>query len=116
MFCRKCCVLFLFAANVLTYLLLPTIFTTGSKAEDLNIAPATKAAPKPLYRDPVHDGAADPALIWNHGEKKWMMFYTNRRADLPNPDPKDVAWVHGTQIGIAESSDCLLYTSDAADE
>ena len=102
---RRCSLLFLFAANVLTYLLLPTIFTTGSKAEDLNIAPSTKAAPKPLYRDPVHDGAADPALIWNHGEKKWMMFYTNRRADLPNPDPKDVAWVHGTQIGIAESSD-----------
>lgn len=102
---RRCSLLFLFAANVLTYLLLPTIFTTGSKAEDTNMAPAAKPAPKPLYRDPVHDGAADPSLIWNHGEKKWMMFYTNRRADLPNPNPKDVAWVHGTQIGIAESSD-----------
>ena len=105
MFCRKCYVLFLFAAIVVTYLLLPTILTTASKAEDMNITTAAKPAPKPLYRDPIHDGAADPSLIWNRAQKKWMMFYTNRRADLPNPDPKDVAWVHGTQIGIAESSD-----------
>ena len=105
MFCRKCYVLFLFAAIVVTYLLLPTILTTASKAEDMNITTAAKPAPKPLYRDPIHDGAADPSLIWNRAQKKWMMFYTNRRADLPNPDPKDVAWVHGTQIGIAESKD-----------
>ncbi len=65
--------------------------------------PAGKTAPKPLYRDPVHDGAADPVLIWNRAEKKWFMFYTNRRADLA--DSSGVAWVHGTRIGIAESSD-----------
>ena len=31
--------------------------------------PAIIAAstPAPLYRDPVFDGAADPALIWNRG-------------------------------------------------
>jgi len=63
------------------------------------------SAPKPLYRDPVHDGAADPSLIWDRGGKRWLMFYTNRRADLAGADPKDVAWVHGTQIGIAESKD-----------
>jgi hypothetical protein len=64
-----------------------------------------KAAPKPLFRDPIHDGAADPSLIWNRATRKWMMFYTNRRADLHAADPKDVAWVHGTRIGIAESRD-----------
>jgi hypothetical protein len=74
-------------------------------ADDLNTAKSDKEAPKPLYRDPIHDGAADPSLIWNRAEKKWMMFYTNRRADLSSSDPKDVAWVHGTQIGIAESKD-----------
>jgi hypothetical protein len=63
-----------------------------------------KPAPKPLYRDPVHDGAADPSLIWNRAKHKWMMFYTNRRADMSSP-PHDVAWIHGTQIGVAESSD-----------
>ncbi len=26
-----------------------------------------RSAPKPLYRDPVHDGAADPSLIWDRG-------------------------------------------------
>jgi hypothetical protein len=62
-------------------------------------------APKPLYRDPVHDGAADPSVVWNRAEKKWMMFYTSRRADLTMADPNDVAWVHGTSIGIAESTD-----------
>jgi hypothetical protein len=62
-------------------------------------------APKPLFRDPVHDGAADPTLIWNRAKSEWWMFYTNRRADLAAADPKDVAWVHQTRIGIAVSRD-----------
>lgn len=59
-------------------------------------------APKPLFRDPVYDGAADPVVIWNRAEKKWFMFYTNRRAKLTNSVGVD--WVHGTRIGIAEST------------
>ena len=62
-----------------------------------------KPAPKPLYRDPVYDGAADPVIIWNKQEKKWFMFYTNRRAKAEGLD--GVTWVHGTRIGIAESTD-----------
>lgn len=62
-----------------------------------------KIAEKPLFRDPVYDGAADPVLCWNPREKKWFMFYTNRRANMP--DAVGVNWVHGTAIGIAESSD-----------
>jgi hypothetical protein len=65
--------------------------------------PQTKIAAKPLFRDPVFDGAADPSVIWNRKEKKWFMFYTNRRANAKNPD--GVSWVHGTRIGIAESAD-----------
>ncbi len=60
-------------------------------------------APKPLYRDPVFDGAADPVVIWNRAERKWFMFYTNRRANQPGL--RGVSWVHGTRIGIAESVD-----------
>jgi hypothetical protein len=63
-----------------------------------------KLAPKPLFRDPVYDGAADPTSIWNRAEKKWFMFYTNRRANLTN-GVDGVSWVHGTKIGIAQSSD-----------
>ena len=62
-----------------------------------------KPAPKPLYRDPIHDGAADPSFIQDRASGHWLMFYTNRRADLP--PAHDVQWVHGTHIGIAESSD-----------
>jgi len=62
-----------------------------------------RIASKPLFRDPVYDGAADPVLCWNHTEKKWFMLYTNRRANVPNTP--GVTWVHGTPIGIAESSD-----------
>ena len=62
-----------------------------------------KVAAKPLFRDPVFDGAADPTVIWNRTEKKWFMFYTNRRAK--DTTIGGVAWVHGTKIGIAESSD-----------
>jgi len=67
--------------------------------------PAGNLARKPLYRDPVHDGAADPTIIWNRGKREWWMFYTNRRADVTGLDPKDVSWVHGTRIGIAVSRD-----------
>ena len=62
-----------------------------------------KVAPKPLFRDPVYDGAADPSLCWNRDERKWFMLYTNRRANVPNLP--GVSWVHGARIGIAESSD-----------
>lgn len=61
-----------------------------------------KAAPKPLYDDPVYHGAADPVIVYNKAVKKWWMFYTNRRASIQD---STVAWVHGTRIGIAESMD-----------
>jgi predicted GH43/DUF377 family glycosyl hydrolase len=66
-------------------------------------AQPAQPAPKPLYADPVHDGAADPVIIWNKAEKKWWMFYTARRANID--DTTGVKWVHGTRIGIAESKD-----------
>jgi GH43 family beta-xylosidase len=62
-----------------------------------------KAAAKPLFRDPVHDGAADPSVVYTGSFGRWYMFYTNRRANYP--DGKGVEWVHGTRIGIAESVD-----------
>jgi beta-xylosidase len=61
------------------------------------------AAPKPLYVDPVFDGAADPVIVWNKAGKTWYMLYTNRRATMQ--DTTGVKWVHGTRIGIAESKD-----------
>jgi hypothetical protein len=62
-------------------------------------------APKPLFRDPVHDGAADPSTVYDRKSGEWVIFYTNRRADLPLTDAKDVRWVHGTHIGMARSRD-----------
>ncbi|MDP3406255.1 MAG: glycoside hydrolase family 43 [Brevundimonas sp.] len=58
-----------------------------------------------LYRDPVHDGAADASIVAEPGTGRWLMFYTNRRADLTGPDDRDVSWVHGTRIGVAASTD-----------
>jgi len=60
-------------------------------------------ARKPLFRDPVYDGAADPVLVWNPRRERWWMLYTNRRATAAGLD--GVSWVHGTRIGIAESAD-----------
>lgn len=60
-------------------------------------------AAKPLFRDPVFDGAADPVVSWNPMAKRFWMFYTNRRANVPGLS--GVAWVHKTRIGIAESPD-----------
>jgi GH43 family beta-xylosidase len=67
------------------------------------VADRGQVAAKPLFRDPVFDGAADPVLVRNAALGRWWMFYTNRRATatgLPG-----VSWVHGTKIGIAESAD-----------
>ena len=66
-------------------------------------APAGKLAAKPLFRDPVYDGAADPVLVWDRARSRWLMFYTNRRASAANLP--GVTWVHGTRIGVAESLD-----------
>lgn len=65
-------------------------------------------ADKPLFRDPIYDGAADPVIIWNAPEKKWFMFYTNRRANVEGLD--GVTWVHGTRIGIAVSTNGAKWT------
>lgn len=64
---------------------------------------ANTPAPKPVYADPIYDGAADPVVIWNKQKKRWYMLYTNRRATFS--DTSGVRWVHGTRIGIAESKD-----------
>jgi hypothetical protein len=69
--------------------------------------PLTPSAP--LFRDPVYDGAADPSLIWNDGERAWWVFYTNCRANAA--DAQDgVRWCHGTDIGIASSPDGRTWT------
>jgi|WetSurMetagenome_2_1015567.scaffolds.fasta_scaffold00006_135 sucrose-6-phosphate hydrolase SacC (GH32 family) len=81
----------------LLLLILAPATVTSQKKGDLKIAS------KPLFHDPVFDGAADPTVIWNREEKKWFMFYTNRCASKQGLD--GVKWVHGTRIGIAESSD-----------
>ncbi len=67
------------------------------------VADAGQVAAKPLFRDPVFDGAADPVVIWNGARQRWWMFYTNRRANVPGVPA--VEWVHGSRIGIAESAD-----------
>lgn len=59
-------------------------------------------APAPMFRDPITDGAADPALIYNPLVKQWWMFYTQRRA---NTEAANVAYCYGNPIGVAMSSD-----------
>jgi hypothetical protein len=66
-------------------------------------APAGKIAPRPLYRDPPFDAPTDPVLCFNAEQKKWFMYYTARRATATNAP--GVTWVHGSNIGMAESSD-----------
>ncbi|ACT01664.1 glycosyl hydrolase [Paenibacillus sp. JDR-2] len=56
----------------------------------------------PLFRDPIHDGAADPTVIWNHDEQCWWLAYTNRRA---NVDAQAVSWCYGLDIGLASTPD-----------
>ncbi len=62
-------------------------------------------APAPLFDDETWHGASDPFVIWNPVRGLWFMYYTQRRATLP--DPHGVDWVHGSAIGIATSKDGL---------
>ena len=66
--------------GLLTVVILPII------SQQVCAQPESKVANKPLYHDPVYDGAADPVVIWNQQEKKWFMFYTNRRANIDDAD------------------------------
>ena len=56
----------------------------------------------PLYRDPMFDGAADPVVVFHRERGEWWMFYTARRASDAGPG---FAWVHGSDIGVAVSTD-----------
>jgi hypothetical protein len=86
--------------------------TSASPGKAAVVAPPAPApdilAPKPLFRDPVFDGAADPTIIYSAADKKWYMFYTVRRANVPGLN--GVAWVHGSPIGIATSPDGANWT------
>lgn len=62
-----------------------------------------KNIPAPLFRCPIYDGAADPAIQWNSERNEWWIFYTQRRANIPNLP--GVSYCYGTKIGIAASSD-----------
>lgn len=69
-------------------------------------------APAPLYDDPIWHGASDPVVVWmpgkgDSGAGEWWLYYTQRRATLP--DPRGVEWVHGSAIGIARSPDGLAW-------
>ncbi len=75
----------------------------GSPEFGAPVADRGLIAAKPLFRDPVFDGAADPVLVRNPARGSWWMFYTNRRATVSGLP--GVAWVHGTRVGIAESTD-----------
>lgn len=76
---------------------------TGSSIPEFGQGGApTEAAPAPLFRDPIFDGAADPVVIWRRQDHCWWMLYTQRRA---NVDAPGVAWVHGSDIGVARSFD-----------
>lgn len=72
------------------------------QAEDKQTFDLAKA-PTPLFRDPIWDGAADPAPVWNDQAMEWWVYYTQRRATLqPN---EGVQFCHGSAIGIAASKD-----------
>lgn len=86
----------------LFYITLSSVVLMSSCGISPDISNQSQLASKPLFRDPVYDGAADPVLCWNKSEQKWFMFYTNRRANVPGL--AGVSWVHGTHIGIAEST------------
>ena len=62
-----------------------------------------KLADRPLYIDPVYNGSTDPMVCYNKKAKKWYMYYTSRRSNVPGLN--GIESVHGSPIGIATSKD-----------
>jgi len=89
--------------HLILFCALSALTLTGCKTSGPPDPNGGWVADKPLYRDPVYDGAADPTIVWNPLVKKWWMYYTDRRANVAGLT--GVTWVHGTPIGIAESAD-----------
>jgi len=91
------------------------LLVVAFSAQSLRAQPASvpplidvSRAPAPLFDDPIFHGATDPFVIWNPVKNLYFMYYTQRRATLPNP--KGVDWVHGSAIGIATSPDGLTWS------
>ncbi|MCL5281291.1 MAG: glycosyl hydrolase [Planctomycetes bacterium] len=78
-------------------------FAIAGAASAPAISSRGKRVPRPLYRDPPFDAPTDPVLCFNAEQGKWFMYYTARRATAPNTP--GVTWIHGSNIGVAESSD-----------
>jgi hypothetical protein len=87
---------------------LASLLMVAAASVQAQVPLAIAPAPKPLFRDPVFDGAADPSIIYDAAGRKWLMFYTNRRANVPGLG--NTSWVHGTPIGVAESPDGARWT------
>src|SRR3954468_10795466 len=93
------------AMRVLGAVLFATIWFVagGAGVRGVEATAGGKVVSKPLYRDPPFDAPTDPVFCYNAEEKKWLMYYTARRAAAG--DAPGVTWIHGTNIGMAESSD-----------
>ncbi|WP_402462465.1 family 43 glycosylhydrolase [Isoptericola aurantiacus] len=72
-----------------------------TRPPDPAVLGTANALPTPLWRDPVHDGATDPIVV-RHPSGTWRMLWTQRRPSAVGPG---VTWVHGTDLGVAESDD-----------
>ena len=81
--------------------------TTGQVAENDSTriinGVTYKLADFPLYIDPVYNGPSDPTTCYNSQTGKWYMYYTSRRLNVDSLS--GIRQIHGTPIGIAESSD-----------
>lgn len=88
-------------STVRSILLITVLCLTSS--DILFAQPSSDRIPSaPLFKDPVFDAPADPTVFWNYEEENWWMVYTQRRA---NVRVSDLAWVHGTAVGVASSDD-----------
>ncbi|MEJ2647612.1 MAG: hypothetical protein P8016_04280 [Sedimentisphaerales bacterium] len=89
--------------NIILVLCLFAGFVLGAEEPADTNSPQGKLVPRPLYRDPPFDAPTDPVLCFNAEQNKWFMYYTARRATAENAP--GVQWIHGSNIGMAESSD-----------
>ncbi|MBN6056747.1 hypothetical protein JYK22_32770, partial [Nonomuraea sp. RK-328] len=58
-----------------------------------------------LIVDPIHDGATDPVLVWNHEASSWWCLFVHRRANTKIGGPPRIGRCHGSQVGVASSAD-----------
>ena len=78
--------------------------TTATGSLRIPVASLTQTG-IPTIVDPIHDGAADPTLVWNAQRGEWWCLFVQRRSNTRTLRPEWNGRCHGTAVAVASAGD-----------